>query len=78
MDQLIENLRAVLGPGNVLFEPDELPVYECDGLPQYKYRPRAVVFPSTTEDTAAVMQALARARAVYAASAQACPVGHWL
>ena len=55
MDQLIENLRAVLGTGNVLAEPDELLVYECDGLPHHKYLPRAVVFPSSTEETAEVM-----------------------
>ncbi|HEV7472655.1 MAG TPA: FAD-linked oxidase C-terminal domain-containing protein [Pyrinomonadaceae bacterium] len=62
MDKLIEELRAVLGGSAVLSEPDELLVYECDGLPQHKYRPRAVVFPSSTEETAAVMRVLARAR----------------
>ena len=46
---------------SVLSEPDELLVYECDGLPQHKYRPRAVVFPSSTEETSAVMRLLARA-----------------
>lgn len=45
----------------MLSSPDELLVYECDGLPQHKHRPRAVVFPSSTEETAAVMQELARA-----------------
>ena len=61
MDQLIENLRAVLGRGNVVSEPDELLVYECDGLPQHKHRPRAVAFPSNTEETSEVMRVLARA-----------------
>src|SRR6267142_2121255 len=61
VDQLIENLRAVVGPGNVLAEPDELLVYECDGLPQHKYLPRAVVFPSSTEETAEVMRVLDQA-----------------
>src|SRR6185436_9526151 len=59
-DPLIEELRAVVGTSAVLSEPDELLVYECDGLPQHKYRPRAVVFPSSTEETAAVMRVLAR------------------
>ena len=31
--------------------PDELLVYECDGLPQHKHLPRAVVFPNSTEET---------------------------
>ena len=61
MDQLIENLRTVLGSGNVLDQPDELLVYECDGLPQHKHRPRAVVFPSTTEETSEVMRVLTQA-----------------
>jgi glycolate oxidase subunit GlcD len=60
VDNLIEELRAVVGTSAVLSEPDELLVYECDGLPQHKYRPRAVVFPSSTEETAAVMRVLAR------------------
>ena len=46
----------------MLSEPDELLVYECDGLPQHKFRPRAVVFPSSTEETSAVMRLLARER----------------
>ncbi|HKY30512.1 MAG TPA: FAD-linked oxidase C-terminal domain-containing protein [Pyrinomonadaceae bacterium] len=60
MDKLIENLRAVIGNDAVLSEPDELLVYECDGLPHHKHLPRAVVFPSSTEETAEVMQVLAQ------------------
>ena len=62
MDKLIDNLEAILGRENVLSKPDELLVYECDGLPHHKHRPRAVVFPSSTEETAAVMRELARAK----------------
>jgi glycolate oxidase subunit GlcD len=61
LDTLIEQLRAVVGDTAVLSEPDELLVYECDGLPQHKYRPRAVVFPASTEQTSAVMRVLAAA-----------------
>ena len=50
-----------MGRENVLSQPDELLVYECDGLPQHKHRPRAVVFPSSTGETSAVMRELARA-----------------
>ena len=60
MDKIIEELRAIVGNSAVLSEPDELLVYECDGLPQHKYLPRAVVFPSSTEETSAVMRLLAR------------------
>ena len=61
VDTIVEELRDVVGSASVLSDPDELLVYECDGLPQHKYRPRAVVFPSSTEETSAVMRALARA-----------------
>jgi glycolate oxidase subunit GlcD len=60
VDTIIKTLRAVVGRAAVLSEPDELLVYECDGLPQHKYRPRAVVFPSSTEEIAEVMRVLAR------------------
>ncbi|HEX2269636.1 MAG TPA: FAD-binding protein, partial [Pyrinomonadaceae bacterium] len=62
MDKLIDNLGAIVGRENVLSRPDELLVYECDGLPHHKHPPRAVVFPSSTEETSAVMRELARAK----------------
>ncbi len=61
MDNLVDNLTAIVGQENVLSKSDELLVYECDGLPQHKHRPRAVVFPASTEETSAVMRELARA-----------------
>jgi glycolate oxidase subunit GlcD len=65
VDSLIPNLQSIVGKDNVLSEPDELIVYECDGLPHHKHRPRAVVFPSSTEDTAAVMRELARQQVAF-------------
>ena len=62
MDKLIDNLGAIVGREHVLSRPDELLVYECDGLPHHKYRPRAVVFPASTEETSGVMRELARAK----------------
>lgn len=53
-------MRAATGRDAVLTEPDELLVYECDGLPQHKRRPRAVVFPASTEEVAEVLRILAR------------------
>src|SRR5438045_8708090 len=50
-DILIDELRDIVGDENVLSEPDELLVYECDGLPQHKHLPRAVVFPNSTHET---------------------------
>jgi glycolate oxidase subunit GlcD len=57
-DQLVGELREIVGEENVLSEPDELLVYECDGLPQHKHLPRAVVFPNSTEETADVLALL--------------------
>jgi glycolate oxidase subunit GlcD len=60
VDQVIKNLRAIVGRENVLSEPEELLVYECDGLPQHKHPPRAVVFPTSTEETSEVLSLLSR------------------
>ena len=57
-DALIEELREIVGDENVLSEPEELLVYECDGLPQHKHPPRAVVFPNSTEETSEVLEVL--------------------
>ena len=57
-DQLVGELREIVGEENVLCDPDELLVYECDGLPQHKHLPRAVVFPNSTEETADVLALL--------------------
>ncbi|HEX7721419.1 MAG TPA: FAD-linked oxidase C-terminal domain-containing protein [Pyrinomonadaceae bacterium] len=59
VDQLIDELREIVGDESVLSERDELLVYECDGLPQHKHLPRAVVFPNSTEETAEVLELLA-------------------
>ena len=60
LDTLITGLRAILGDEAVRSEPDELLVYECDGLPQHKHLPRAVVFPDSTEQVSAVLALLCR------------------
>src|SRR5437867_4632101 len=57
---LIRELREIVGEENVLCEPYELLVYECDGLPQHKHPPRAVIFPTSTEETAEIVKVLAR------------------
>lgn len=66
MDHLVTQLRGVLGVGGVISDPAELLVYECDGVPHYKARPRAVVFPGSTEEVAEVLRVLARAGVSFA------------
>lgn len=57
-DDLIEELAHIVGDENVLSAPEELLVYECDGLPQHKHAPRAVVFPTSTAETSEVLKFL--------------------
>ena len=66
-DHLIRRLRSALGQDAVLTEPDELLVYECDGLPQHKLAPRAVVFPSSTGEVAEVIRILSAAKVPFTA-----------
>jgi glycolate oxidase subunit GlcD len=66
VDKVVLNLRAIVGRRNVLAEPEELLVYECDGLPQHKHPPRAVVFPNSTEEVSEVLKLLAREKVSFA------------
>ena len=59
-DELIEELAEIVGDEGVLSAPEELLVYECDGLPQHKHPPRAVVFPTSTEEVSEVLKLLSR------------------
>lgn len=67
MDELVQELQAVLDPQRVLSEPDELLVYECDAIAHHKRRPRAVVFPQGTDEVAAVVKALSHHRVPFVA-----------
>jgi glycolate oxidase subunit GlcD len=62
VDKLVKDLRAILGPEQVISEAEELLVYECDGLTHYRHRPRAVVFPSSTQEVSEVLKLLWRER----------------
>lgn len=62
VDTLIQNLRALLSPERVVSDAEELLVYECDGLTHYRHRPRAVVFPTSTEEVSDVLKMLSRER----------------
>ncbi len=58
--ELIHELIAIFGADRVLHKHNELVVYECDGYVAQSGRPRAVVFPETTEEVARVVQLLHR------------------
>src|SRR5689334_14663241 len=65
-DQLLDELREIVGEENVLSDEDELLVYETDGLPQHKHLPCAVVFPNSTEETSDVLAVLHDRRVSFA------------
>jgi len=47
-----------VGAEHVITDPDRLLVYEADGLTAYRWPPRGVVLPATTEEVSAVMRLL--------------------
>jgi glycolate oxidase subunit GlcD len=62
---LSTELSGIVGARHVLERPTELLVYENDGLPGYRKRPRLAVFPGTREETIAVVRALHAARSPF-------------
>jgi len=54
---LIDRLRAIVGPSAILHSPSDLVVYECDGFTIEKNKPDVVVFPTSTEQVVAIVQA---------------------
>lgn len=59
VDKALSNdLKAIVGPDNVLTDPDRLDAYASDESPHREIarRPEAVVRPGTTDETAAVLR----------------------
>ncbi len=52
--------QGILGARHVISEPEQLRVYECDGLTGHRAIPELVVLPGSTEDVQAVVQACNR------------------
>ena len=59
---LVAELKAALGFEHVVTEPEQLRVYECDGLTGHRAVPELVVLPGSTEDVQAVLRACTRER----------------
>jgi glycolate oxidase subunit GlcD len=62
MSNLPHTLRAIVGESSLLLDPDELRVYECDGLPQHKSLPGGVAILRSTDEVARVVRALSEAK----------------
>lgn len=56
---IIDELRRIVGQDEVLWQRDELVVYECDGFPIARGLPLAVVFPAETRQVAECVRRIA-------------------
>ena len=63
----LDGLRAAVGPDHVVTEPEQLRVYECDGLTGHRAVPEVVVLPRSTEEVQAVVRACHRERVPFVA-----------
>jgi len=54
------DVRAAVGAPYVITEPEQLRVYDCDGLTGWRSQPELVVLPGTTEEVQAVVRICAR------------------
>lgn len=54
---LLDQLRDIVGTDDVLVQPDQLLVYECDGYVVEKKCPDVVVFPTSAEEVVAIVKA---------------------
>ena len=53
---VLQELAAIVAPQPLLTQPEEMLVYECDGHTLDKAPPDVVVFPTTTEQVAAIVR----------------------
>jgi glycolate oxidase len=63
----VSELQAALGAEHVVTEPEQLRVYECDGLTGHRAIPELVVLPGSTEDVQTVLRACHRERVPFVA-----------
>jgi glycolate oxidase subunit GlcD len=57
-NNIISQLRDIVGKNGVAVDESELLVYECDAIAMHKARPLAVVFPQNTDETSRVVKLL--------------------
>ncbi|WP_035531251.1 FAD-linked oxidase C-terminal domain-containing protein [Halobacillus kuroshimensis] len=56
VDPHIRSLTKIVGESEILYKPEDLISYDCDGFTVHKALPKAVVFPKNTEEVAALVQ----------------------
>ncbi len=65
--EFVAELQGALGREHVINEPEQLRVYECDGLTGHRAVPELVVLPGSTEDVQTVLRACHRERVPFVA-----------
>jgi glycolate oxidase len=55
-ERIAKDLATVVGADSVVVDPDELKVYETDGLTIFKARPDIVVLPRSAEEVARIWE----------------------
>src|SRR3990170_3647879 len=60
-------LRAALGTDHVITEPEQLKVYDCDGLTSWRALPALVALPVSTDEVQAVVRLCHRERIPFVA-----------
>ena len=53
---LVQQLTQIVGQANILYNADELLVYECDGYIVDKSAPDIVIFPTSTEQVSSIVK----------------------
>jgi len=53
--EIIENLKKIISPENVIYHEDETKPFETDALSAYKQKPLAVVFPKNTNEVSKIL-----------------------
>ncbi len=64
---LVSELREAIGPEHLITEPEQLRVYECDGLTGHRAVPELVALPGSTEEVQTVVRACHRERVPFVA-----------
>ncbi len=65
--RILEELRVIVDDRGVIFSPEELHTYECDGLVNFRVLPRAVLLPTSTEQVQSIVRICHRERIPFVA-----------
>ena len=65
--RIIDELRAIVGPGGIITSAEELHTYECDALTYFRALPCAVLLPDSTEQVQAIVRVCHRERIPFVA-----------